>query len=115
VALAIGGRSRGGFDEEAKGPKGWGEALRAHLKSREESRPRHHGLEIAPDEVEAFMLFSSVQTQWNWHPVAGMRTGLNYGAINPASEMLGVTMSPSLFLDVRMMESAALAAWAKKV
>jgi hypothetical protein len=81
------------------------------LKERAPEQPGH--IEIAPDEVDAFMLFSSVQTQWNWHPVAGLRTGLNYGALAPAAAMLGVTMSSALFLDVRHMEGAALQAWAK--
>ena len=107
----MGGRSRGGIDEDAKGPKGWAEAIRDHLKSREEARPEE--LHIAPDEVDAFMLFSSLQTQWNWHPVAGARTGLTYASVGPAAEMLGVAMSSGLFLDIRLMESAALVAWAK--
>ena len=58
-------------------------------------------------------LFMTLQTQWQWHPMAGMRTGLNYASIGAAATMLGLVMTPALFLDIRVMESAALSAWAR--
>lgn len=59
------------------------------------------------------MLFNSLQTQWNWHPMAGLRTGLNYASIPVIAAIIAVTMTPALFLDIRIMEGAALDAWAK--
>lgn len=69
--------------------------------------------EIGPDEAEAVMLFFAMGTQWNWHPL-GPRTGLRYEAIEPTARRIGVQDTPRLFDDLRIMEQAALAAWAKK-
>jgi len=42
-----------------------------------------------------------------------VRLGLEYSAVPSVATMMGITMTPSLFDDLRIMEGAALAAWAK--
>lgn len=55
----------------------------------------------------------TLASQWRMHPMAG-RTGLDYAAIAPTAAMLGLAMTPALFADLRVMESAAMAVWAAR-
>lgn len=70
--------------------------------------------EISPSEAEAVTLFFSLGSQWRFHPMAGVRLGLDYQAIAPTAAMLGITMTPDLFNDMRVMEGAAMAAFPSK-
>jgi hypothetical protein len=71
-------------------------------------------IEIAPDEVGAFTLFVSLDTQWRWCALSGHRLGLDYGVIPHAAAMQGTEMTPVLFRDLRVMERAALDALAER-
>ena len=70
-------------------------------------------LELAPDEATPFSLFLSLATQWNRHAMTGVRLGLDYSVVPSVADMMGITMSPAMFLDLRIMESAALDEFAK--
>ena len=54
----------------------------------------------------------ALSSQWRIHAIAGVRTGLEYAAIAPTAAMRGITMTPALFDDIRVMEGAAMAAFA---
>lgn len=54
----------------------------------------------------------ALSSQWRIHAIAGVRTGLEYAAIAPTAAMMGITMTPALFDDIRVMEGAAMAAFA---
>ena len=71
-------------------------------------------VEIAPDEVAAFILFVSLDTQWRWCAMSGHRLGLDYTTIQPAAQMQGLDITPAIFSDLRVMERAALNAWAER-
>lgn len=66
--------------------------------------------EIGPDEVDAVSLFLRLGSQWRYAPTGG-RLGLDYAAVPPTAAMLGMTVTPALFDDLRTMEHAALEAW----
>lgn len=66
--------------------------------------------EIWPENWPAFLLFTSLQTQWNVGGMGG-RTGLRYEALYPLLDRQTDTPEQwqQLFDDVRVMEYAALA------
>ena len=70
-------------------------------------------MEIGPDELDAVRLFFTLGSQWRVHAATGVRLGLEYTAVPATAGMLGVTMTPALFDDLRVMEGAALAAFAR--
>lgn len=61
-------------------------------------------MEVWPENIEVFQLFSLLQTQWR----TGMSgpTGLDYNVLFTYMDKLGLSMD--LLPDVRIMESAAL-------
>lgn len=103
---------KGGRGGEADPDDPHAEALNAHLARRKGNEAKSV-IEVAPDEEEAVALFTALDTQWRFHPLAGVRTGLDYAAIGPTASMLGLTLSPGLFTDIRIMEGAAMRALAK--
>lgn len=64
--------------------------------------------------VEAVALFVALGTQWNWHPVAGVRLGIRYEAVAPAAAAMELKLTPAIFTDLRIMEAEAIAASAAK-
>ncbi len=72
-------------------------------------------IELAPDEVEAFALFRSLDTQWRRHPMTGTRLGIDYAAIEPVARMLEIGMTPRLLLDVQVMEAAVIELQAERL
>lgn len=44
-----------------------------------------------------------------------MPLGLDYGAVRLVARMTGARLRPALFADLRVMEEAALAAWAERL
>lgn len=70
------------------------------------------GIEIAPDEKDSFMLFMAMTTQWRRMivPMTGISLleGMIYDALRPVAEMIGVTITPAIFTDMRIMEAAAI-------
>lgn len=69
---------------------------------------------ISPDDSNLVALFYALDTQWNHHPLAGVRMGINYMAVGPTAELMGITMTPGLMCDLRSMEAEALRAFARK-
>lgn len=67
-----------------------------------------------PDMRDVVGLFMALQTQWRWIS-AGMggafRSGIDYPAIAPTASALGLTMTPGLFNDLRLLEAEALRVW----
>jgi hypothetical protein len=59
-------------------------------------------------------LFAALGTQWNWHPVAGVRLGIRYEAVAPTAAGMGLTLTPAMFTDLRIMEAEAMTALAEK-
>lgn len=59
-------------------------------------------------------LFFALGTQWRWLsvPMSGvtLRMGIDYGAVAATALLVGTVMTPQLFADIRVMESAALSA-----
>lgn len=70
-------------------------------------------VELSADEGDSFALFASLDTQWQRHAMTGHRIALDYGRIEPSARMMGIEMTPQRFLDLRHMEAAALAEFAK--
>ena len=54
-------------------------------------------------------LFFALSTQWR----EGFNgpSGLDYTAVRPTAEMLGIDVGRTLFIDLRTMEAEALKAW----
>lgn len=69
--------------------------------------------EIATCDAELVSLFFALETQWRWHPMAGVRQGIDYQAVRPTADLLGVEMTPRIMADIRMMEIAALEEFAR--
>lgn len=62
---------------------------------------------LHPDNVDAFRLFTQCQTQWRRSP-SGAITGLDYAGVKTAAELEGVSMTPALFEQIRVMEKTVL-------
>lgn len=67
------------------------------------------------DEGPAIGLFCALDTQWLTAGLAGVRTGLNYGAIEPTARLLDIDVTPRTFLDLKIMEHEALKAQAERL
>jgi len=85
----------------------------AKIEARRGGRAVDDVPEIGPDEADAVALFFALASQWRVHPTAGRRLGLDYAAVPATAAMLGLTMTSGLFADLRIMEAAALAAFAR--
>lgn len=70
-------------------------------------------IELSRDEGDSLAVFLAMDTQWQRHAMTGLRLGLDYSQIEPTARMLGIEMSAQRFLDLRAMEDAALAQFAK--
>lgn len=84
--------------------------LPAWMKRKEETDE----IQLLPDEADTAQLFLALGTQWRRHAMTGMCLGLDYGVIPPTAQMLGIALDPARFLDLRMMEQAALDQIARK-
>lgn len=72
-------------------------------------------IEVPPDEVQSAQLFLVLDTQWHRHGMTGVRLGLMYDAIEPTARLAGIAVvTPSMFADLQVMESAALDALAER-
>lgn len=83
----------------------------AEIEARRGRKLTVDGIEIGPDEIDAVRLFYSLGSQWRLHGYSGARLGIEYAAIQPTALMMGISMTPQLFFDLRVMEGAALAAF----
>jgi len=66
---------------------------------------------------DAVGLFMALATQWRWAGagLAGaFRLGLDYNAVEPTARMLRVELTPTVFNDLRVMETEALSVWSKR-
>jgi hypothetical protein len=72
---------------------------------------------IWPDMADSVALFFAMSTQWRWTG-AGMagafRTGFDYGALEATARSAGLSMTPTLFDDIRTLEREALSVWSRK-
>lgn len=66
------------------------------------------------DNRAAAELFLALSTQWRTAGMDGVPTGLDYAAIPATARMRATKMTPALFADIRLMEHAALDAWAEQ-
>lgn len=69
-------------------------------------------VELDPADGGLVDLFQSLGSQWRTAGMTGVRIGLDYAAVPPVAAMMGIAVTPELFQDLRVMEAAALAAWA---
>lgn len=69
-------------------------------------------IEIAPDEAPSALLFLSLGTQWRWGP--DRPVGLDYSAIAPTAELIGVKLGVAEFSDLKTMEAEALKVFASR-
>jgi hypothetical protein len=65
---------------------------------------------VEDDEGSSAVLFLALGTQWRTAGMAGVLTGLDYAAIRPTAELIGVPLTPERFLDLRTMEAEAMKA-----
>lgn len=70
-------------------------------------------IEVWPDMAPAVLTFMAMGTQWT-RGILGERLGLDYSAIQPCAGMLGVVIGTREFLDIQIMEAAALAELRKR-
>lgn len=65
-------------------------------------------VEIWPDMAPAVLTFMSMTTQWTVG-MFGNRLGLDYSRVQPTAAMLDLVIDTRAFLDLQLMERAALA------
>lgn len=70
-------------------------------------------VEIWPDMAPAVLTFMAMGTQWN-RGMFGERLGLNYAMVQPVAAMLEVVVDTRAFLDIQIMEAAALNHFGKR-
>lgn len=70
-------------------------------------------VEIAEEDAQLVALFLALRTQWRWHPMIGQRLGIEYAAIAPTAQLLGIALTPAMMTDLREMENAALDEFAR--
>lgn len=74
-------------------------------------------IRIWPDMVDSVALFFALATQWIWASggMAGAwRVGINYQAIEPTAQLSGLSVTPTVFEDIRTLEQEALSVWNRK-
>lgn len=78
-----------------------------------EAAQRDSEIEFADGDADSVGLFMALDTQWRWHPMVGARLGIDYSAVRPTAELLGIALDPARMTDLRLMEAAALDELAK--
>ncbi|MDT9673845.1 hypothetical protein F6R97_04145 [Pseudomonas sp. JV414] len=70
-------------------------------------------VEVWPDNWKSFLVMDSMGTQWRTGACGA--TGLDYGVLPNVMRLVGVPAKdrPSVFQDIRVMESEAIAAMAE--
>jgi hypothetical protein len=77
-------------------------------------------LEIFPENAGAVRLFLKLATQWRTEALSTLgsatiiRTGLDYGVVEPTARMSGLAMDEGLLGQLQVLEAAALSAWSKE-
>lgn len=88
---------------------GAADAIAAHLAR----RAAPVSIELTAEDLVSVRLFYALSSQWRTHPVAGVRLGVDYAAIRPTAENMGLEMTPRVFADIQIMEGAALSVFAR--
>lgn len=70
-------------------------------------------IEIWPDMAPGVLTFFALDTQWLRGPM-GEALGVNYMAIKPTADLLGLTADQQAFHDIRILENEALRAMRAK-
>jgi hypothetical protein len=68
-----------------------------------DDQPDTGPFEIDPENWDTVQLFVKLQTQWRLAPT-GHRTGLDYTAIGPTAQYMGLTVTPDVFDGLQFME-----------
>jgi Phage related hypothetical protein (DUF1799) len=61
----------------------------------------------------AVTLFMALETQWN-RSMHGLPLSLNYNSIEPTARLLGLKMTPEVFIDIRNLEVGAASYFAAR-
>lgn len=83
------------------------------------SHTRLPPVQVDADNASSFRVFTACETQWDRLVVTGakkvviVRTGLDYVRAESAARALGVEWNAATLSDLRIMEAAAITAWAK--
>jgi len=65
-------------------------------------------IEVHQDNWEVVRLFAALNTQWRRAGLGAHPTGLDYTAIRPTAEGLGIELDPARFQEIRLMEAGAM-------
>ncbi|MFN7400558.1 MAG: DUF1799 domain-containing protein [Sandaracinobacter sp.] len=76
--------------------------------------PDHEPLALDLEEWTAASLLLALDTQWKTAGMTGVIQGLDYQAIEPTARLLGVEVTPAVFLCLRTLEAEALRVFAEK-
>lgn len=85
------------------------ELLEAVRKLDDQDAERREEIPVWPDMAPGVLTFLAMATQWKRAPF-GELLGLEYPAIRPTAELLGLAVTERAFHDIRIMESEALKA-----
>lgn len=69
--------------------------------------PDRQPLGVYQENLDAIRFFLKLQTQWLVSPM-GERVGLNYASVEAVARVLGISLTPSLFEQVQVMEDETL-------
>lgn len=71
-------------------------------------------VEIHSDNGPAFRLFCALGSQWRFCAAGDSlrHTGIDYGAVEMVARMMRIDLDTEVFARLRVLESAALEAWA---
>lgn len=81
--------------------------LLAAARQRDLQESKAATFEIWPDMADAVVLFFAMDTQWK-KGAFGDLIGLDYAALRPTADLLGLSLGEQSFHDVRIMESETL-------
>ena len=77
-------------------------------------RAEREAIEVSVVDGETIGLFYALDTQWRFHPMSAHRLGIDYQAIRPTAENFGIDLTPQRMVDLREMEAAAMAEFARR-
>jgi hypothetical protein len=72
--------------------------------------PLHQVFEAYPENRDAESLFYICSTQWERNAMTGQLLSLHYPGVEAAARMAGITITPDLFYDLRLIEHGAIGA-----
>lgn len=75
--------------------------------------PEKH-YELHHDNIDAWLLFWRVQTQWLRAGMSAVVTGLDYGGVESAARMAGIEITPDDFEGLQIIEAEAMKIFAER-